>query len=228
MATSGSVDFSQTARLVVTSALELCGALQIGESPSAEDAALAQKHLNLLLKTWGTDPKLFIMAEGVVTPLVLATASYSVPLARRVVEARRRYSGNDTPLQPLSRQEYFDLPNKATAGAANSFYFDPQRSTRTLYIWPVPTAAEVASATIRYTYHRVIEDIDSLDNDPDVPQEWLEALTYSLAARICLPLGVYTSNPVLAAKIEERAGGLLAQLTADSQEDTSVFFSPTA
>jgi hypothetical protein len=226
MATSGSTDYAQTSREVVQTALELCGAVQIGESASAEDAALALKHLNLLLKTWGTDPKLFIVAEGTVTPLVLATASYSVPLARRVVEARRRYSGIDTPLQPLSRQEYYDLPNKAQAGSANSFYFDPQRSTRTLYIWPVPTAAEVSGATIRYTYHRVIEDSDSLNNDPDVPQEWLETLAYCLAARIALPLGVLTSNPAQAAKLEERAGQLLAQLTADSQEETSVFFSP--
>jgi hypothetical protein len=203
----------------------LAGLTQRGEAPSAEDAARGLRDLNLMLKTWGTDPKLFIVAEGVVTPLVLATASYSVPLARRVVEARRRYSGIDTPLQPLSRQEYYDLPNKAQTGSANSFYFDPQRSTRTLYIWPVPTAAEVSGATIRYTYHRVIEDSDALDNDPDVPQEWLEAAQYCLAARLCVP-DVITANPVLAAKIEERAGQLLAQLTADSQEETSVFFSP--
>lgn len=228
MATSGSTDYAQTSRQVVQTALELCGVAQIGETAGAEEATVALTHLNLLLKTWGTNSKLFIMAEGVVTPLVLSTASYSVPLARRVVEARRRYSGNDTPLQPLSRQEYFDLPSKTTAGAANSFYFDPQRSTRTLYIWPVPTAAEVSGATIRYTYHRVIEDSDSLDNDPDVPQEWLETLTYCLAARIALPLGVFNANPALAAKLEERAGQLLAQLTADSQEDTSVFFSPNA
>jgi hypothetical protein len=37
---------------------------------------------------------------------------------------------------------------------------------------------------------------------------------------------VFDANPAKATKLEERAGQLLAQLTADSQEDTSVFFSP--
>jgi hypothetical protein len=223
MATSGSTDYALTSLQVVTTALELTGALQIGETAAAEDAALALKHLNLMLKTWGTDPKLFIVAEGVVTPLVLSTASYTLTAARRVVEVRRRISGNDTPLQKLSRQEYFDLPNKASTGAANSFYFDPQRATRTLYIWPVPTAAEVTSATLRYTYHRVIEDSDSLDNDPDVPQEWLEALAYSLAARLSVIPGYRGEN---SAEVKERAISLYSQLSADSEEDASVFFSP--
>lgn len=226
MATSGSTDWTLTSRQLITAAMELCGSIGIGDTPEAEEADMAMKHLNMLLKTWGTDRKLFIMAEAAISPLVLATASYSLPAARRVTEVRRRIASSDTPLQMLSRQEYFDLPNKSTTAAATAFWFDPQRTARTLYIWPVPTAAEVANATLRYTYHRVIEDVDALDNDPDVPQEWLEALTYSLAARIAIPLKRHIVDAAGFSKIEERAALLYAQLTADSDEDASVFFSP--
>lgn len=228
MATSGSVDFGQIASEIITSALEVCGALQIGETASNEDAELGRKHLNLMLKTWGTDPKLFIRVEGSVT-LSASTSSYTaspVSLARRVTAARRRTSSIDTPLSVFSRQEYLDTPNKTQSGTPVGVYFDPQRATRTLYVWPVPDATIAASTTIRIDYDRVIEDIDSLANDPDVPQEWLEAMTYSLAARLCLPLGVMTANPAQAAKIEERAGQLYAQLQADSEEDASVFMQP--
>lgn len=227
MATSGATDYALTSRGVITTALELCGALQVGETASSEDADLALKHLNLMLKTWGTDPKLFIEVEGSVT-LLAATASYAgspVSLARRIVGARRRTSGIDTPLMPLSRQEYLDTPNKTGAGMPVSFYFDPQRSTRTLHIWPVPTTAIAASTTVRIDYHRVIENSDSLDNDPDVPQEWLEAISYSLAARLSMIPG-YSADAQVRAEISARAQALYAQLSADSDESASVFFSP--
>lgn len=228
MATSGSTDFSLTSRQVVSTALEVTGALQIGETASAEDAALALKHLNLMLKTWSTDPALFIRAEGSVT-LVASTASYTaspVSLARRIVGARRRTSSIDTSLgEPMSRQEYLDTPNKSQTGMPVSFYFDPQRSTRTLYVWPVPDATIAASTTVRIDYHRVLEDSDSLDNDPDVPQEWLEAMIYGLAARLSVIPG-YCADPNMRAEIKDRALSLVGQLRADSEEDASVFFSP--
>ena len=227
MATSGSVNYALTSRQVVSSALELLGALQVGETASAEDAALGLKHLNLMLKTWGTDPTLFIQVEGSVT-LSASTASYTsspVSLARRVIGVRRRTSNIDTPLMPMSRQEYLDTPNKSGTGMPVGFYFDPQRTTRTLYVWPAPTTAIASSTTLRLDYHRVIEDSDSLDDDPDVPQEWLEAMIYGLAARLSIIPG-YCADPSLRAEIKDRAVALVAQLRADSEESESVFFSP--
>lgn len=228
MATSGSTDFAQTSRQIVTTALELCGSIAIGDTPPTELAANGLLHLNLLLKTWATDPKLFILAEGSVT-LSASTASYTaspVSLARRIRGVRRRTSNIDTPLEPFSREEYLDEPAKTATGMPRGWYFDPQRATRTLYVVGVPDATIAASTTLRIDYERVIEDSDALDDDPDVPQEWLEALTYALAARLCTPLKVTTSAPQRAAAITERAGVLYAQLTADSDERASVFLSP--
>jgi hypothetical protein len=90
----------------------------------------------------------------------------------------------------------------------------------------VPDSTVAANTTLYYTYQRVIEDSDSLDNDPDVPQEWLEALTYSLAERLCVAFKVFVSDPTTATEIKGRAGALYAQLTADSDEDTSMFMQP--
>jgi hypothetical protein len=225
LATSGSTDYALTSRQLVQTALELCGAVGLGETASSEESSLGLTHLNLMLKTWGTDPKLFIRAETS-QALSASTASYTLTNARRVVEVRARTSSNDTPLEPLSWQDYFEIPRKTQTGTPTSFFFDPQRATRTLYVWPVPDATIAAATTLRYTYHRVIEDSDSLNNDPDIPQEWLEAAAYSLAARLCVPLGVVTSSPALAAEIKERAALLYAQLTADSDDSASVFFTP--
>lgn len=225
MATSGSVDWSLTSRQIISEALENIGAMPIGDTPGAEDAAKGLSVLNQMLKTWSTAARLWRLTEGSVT-LVAATASYSVPLAQRVTSVRRRTSSLDTPLTDLDRKAYFNLSNKTSAGVPNSYYFDPQRATRTLYVWPVPDATIAASTTLPYTYLRVIEDADALDNDPDLPQEWMETILYGLMARLTVPYRTALTNAPLAAEIKERAQILYAQLSAFDDEDASVFMQP--
>lgn len=87
-------------------------------------------------------------------------------------------AGNIVPLEKLSRSEYFNLPDPTTSGAARSFYFDRQRDNGKLYIHPVP---EDGSYRLRVTFTRQIEDFDSSTDNPDLPPEWLQALTYNLA-----------------------------------------------
>lgn len=227
MATSGSVDYSRNARQVATMALEAIGVCPIGETPEAGDAAKALEQLNLMVKTWSADPapKLWLLTEAS-QALTASTASYTLTAARKVLEVRKRLSNIDTPLQMLSRQEYFDEPAKTATGAPRGWYFDPQRATRTLYIVAVPDATIATSTTLRYTYLRVIEDLDSLDDDFDIPQEWLETLQYSLAARLLIPYSTHLSDPLKAAEIKSRAAELYGQLSAYDDEPASVFFSP--
>lgn len=219
MATSGSVDYSITSRQVIKHALLILRVLASGEDPSGDEADDALTALNLMLKTWGATGRLWLKTEGS-TALVLAQAGYSLSTARRILSVRRRTSSIDTPLNELSRDEYYDLPTKSGIGTPVSWYFDPQRSSRTLYVWPTPSVTVAANTTLQYTYQRVIEDVDALDNDIDVPQEWLEALAYNLADRLMLQFGVDD------VRITRRAEILLAEMTADSQETASVYFQP--
>lgn len=223
MATSGTVAFSLTTNQAVNAALELVKATGIRIDAGSVDAAEALMHGELQLKTWGIDERLWITTEGTLA-LVAATASYSLPLARRVTSVRRRQNNVDTPIIPMSRQEYQDYPTKASTGYPFQYWFDAQRSARTLYVVNVPDASIAATTTLQYTYQRVIEDLGALTNDIDIPQEWLEAFIYSLAARLLIPYGRFVSDPTTAAEIKQRAADLYAQLTASSEEDTSVFF----
>lgn len=234
MATSGSSDYSLTARGIAKAALELIGAVPLGEDPPAEEAAKALEQLNLMVKTWGADPspKLWLKTEASVT-LSASTASYTaspVTLMRKVISARRRTgsgtSQNDLPLEIMSRQDYEDTPNKLSTGSPLGVYFDPQRATRTLYVWPVPDSTIASSTTLRVTYLRVIEDLDSLNDDFDLPQEWLEVLQYGLAARLAIPFKMHLTDPAGYAEVKSRAAELYAQLSAWDEEDTSVSFSP--
>lgn len=219
MATSGSTDFKLDAREVIRSAFMNAKIYSPGETITAEDMQQGEESLNLMLKTWGSKPHLWIKTAGSLN-LVAGQAVYPVPDARRMVSVRRRISGIDTPLNALSRQEYDDLPNKAGQGMPVSWYFDPQQSVRSLYVWLVPDAAIAITATLRFTYMRVIQDIDALENDPDVPQEWLEALVYNLSDRLANSYGA--NNPALT----QFAAELLADLEEQDQESASLFLSP--
>lgn len=54
MASSGSVDFDQTRNEIINDALVLIGAIEQGESPSAEDSQYAVRQLNRMVKAWQT------------------------------------------------------------------------------------------------------------------------------------------------------------------------------
>lgn len=222
MATSGSVNFSMNAREIITRAFRLLKIIGGTEDPTADEAATGEMVLNLLLKTWSAQEHLWIKTEGT-QALTQGTTTYVIAPARRMLSIRRRISGIDTPMNELARQEYFDLPNKSQQGLPISWFFDPQRATRTLYLWLTPDAYSQASVTLHYTYLRVIEDIDALENDPDVPQEWLEALIYNLAARLGPEFG---ADDRVMASVMPMAAGLLDALSAQDQEDTSVYFQP--
>lgn len=210
----------------------MVGVVAIGDTPEAEHATKALEQLNLMVKTWGAnpDPKLWQLTEGSVT-LIDATETYVLTAARKVMSARRRIgtgtSQNDMPLNVISRQEYYDKPAKLSTGYPLDVYFDPQRATRTLYVWPVPDATIASTVTIPYTYLRVIEDLDSLDDDFDLPQEWLEVLEVSLAARLIIPFRVHITDPAGAQLIMQRAQDLYAQLSSYDEEDASVFLQPS-
>lgn len=228
MTTSGTTTFSETARQIAISALEEISVIRIGQTPSAEDATKATESLNLMLKTWGAspDPKLWLLTEGSVT-LIAATASYALPAARKVISVRKRTAGSDQPLIKMSRQDYYDYPTKSAAGMPFQWYFDPQRAARTLYVVNVPGTAEAASTTLPYTYLRLIEDVASLDNDFDVPVEWVEVLKFGLAARLALTYRKHISDPTGYAEIKQRAQELYAQLDSYDDESASVFLQPS-
>lgn len=223
MATSGTTSYQQNARQIITTALQIIRVVPAGDVPTADDAADAENMLNLMLKSWGTHSHLWIMTYGT-TALVEGQAEYTIDGARRMKDVFRRatYGTNitDTPMFELSRLEYDQMPNKFNQGVPVNWYFNPQRSTRSIYVWPCPDAGTAANSVLRYTYFRVIEDVDSLNNDIDFPQEWLETLTWGLADRL---MEMHNVNyPTVTA----RAQALWQTLQAQDQEPVAVYVQP--
>jgi hypothetical protein len=101
-----------------------------------------------------------------------------IPAARRLA-----YQGVlETPLIEFSRREYMDLPIKNNPGVPTAFFYNPARDQGEIFIWPTPNAA--AQSAIRFTWYRSIQDIVTVANTIDFPQEWINALTWNLAVEM--------------------------------------------
>lgn len=103
-----------------------------------------------------------------------------VPTCRRLQYASpgTTQGNNETPMTVLSRQEYEDLPNKHSPGIPTQFFYSPKLVQGEFYVWPAPANSQSAA---RVTWYRPIQNFDTLNDTSDMPQEWLNALTWNLS-----------------------------------------------
>ena len=222
MALSGSFDFSLTANELITHALKKANLIGLGQSVPAVEAEDARVELNLMLKHWQVHyPHLWKKTEVSVT-MVNATASYDLSSENviRVLDARYRDTNDiDLPMTSMVRGDYFDLPQKDSAGIPTTYYFDPQRGAPTLYVWPVK--ATVTTETLRLTTQKRFNDIDSLSDDIDIEPEWLDTVRHCLTARLLDSNGV---GGEVANRIITRSESMLREAADHDREDCVVFY----
>ena len=194
MATSGSVDFTVNRDELIRSAFEDIGVAIEGEDLQPEDIKVAHIALNMMIKSWQAyGLNLWIRREQSI-PLVASQGTYTLgatgdvvmkrPL--RILECNRKLisTGITTTVNPLSLNEYQNLPNKAETGVPVNYFYDPTLNNGTLKLWLVPGSTEVALYTIEIVYQSPIEDMDSSIDDFEFPQEWLEPIRLGLAYRL--------------------------------------------
>lgn len=228
MAVSGSTSFSLNAGQIIDKAFHRLGKASEGEALSARMYEDGRSSLNLLLKSkLGTSDRLSLRTEGSLA-LVSGQEGYTLtnPFPARILSIRIRSSDDlDTPLQELSRQEYFDLPNKTTSPSIPvSWYFDAQRGAGVLYVWPAPSAGTATEYSLITTYLRRIDDMLASNDDLDMPQEWLDPVIWLLADDLETEYPVNDAR--LAAKIERKAAEAKQVLDYWDTEGTSLFMQP--
>lgn len=194
MAVSNSTDFSLTATQIVEEARSLLGINADEESLSATELTKGLRALNMMLKAWQADGVyLWTYTEGTLT-LVQSQESYSFAAAGDfttvpfdIVQMRITRNSTDLEMYELSREEYYRLPNKTNEGYPTQFFYDRQRSSGTLYVWPSPDST---AGTLKFTYRRIIMDLDASSDNMDLPQEWYQAVVYNLASNLIPRYGV--------------------------------------
>lgn len=207
-----------TNREICTDALRKIGVVALDETATAEEIETARTALDRLLKSWqNRDIEIWTKASQTVT--LTTSASYTLdpvrPLSIDNVNLKR--SGIETPMCRMTRDEYDTLPDKTSTGLPTQFYYDRQRESALLYIWPVLSSA--SGETLEITYTREIEDV-VLTEAADVPGEWYDAVVYGLASRLIDDFGIGEPK---ASRIMQRAAFLEDEALGFDREE-SVFF----
>lgn len=193
MTTSGVVDWPLTARDIITTALQECAILPLGETPEADEASACLVRLNALLKSWQVGLQLQTEDDLAVTAGAAATAlpdEVETILSVRLVQS----ATNQRSLARWERDDYFSLPNKASQGTPSVFYVDQHRDTATLYLWPVPSA----NSALKIDFLRKPETVTNLSQTVDLPQKYQEAFYAMLAVRCAGIFGVQPGPELVA------------------------------
>ena len=196
-----------TAQEVVEDALAELGVHQAEEPLQTVELNRGLRALNRMVKAWQAEGVMcWTYAEGSLT-LADSDGSYSfaaggdfVTVPFEITQMRVSHDGgNEIEMVRLSREDYYRLPNRTVEGFPTQFYYDRQRDSGTLYVWPEP---DDALYDVTFTYRRIIMDLDAGANNFDIPQEWYEALVFGLARRLIGPYGA-SGKPVASRIIAE-------------------------
>lgn len=223
MATSGDISGTLTARDIARMAMLLIGGpLENGEV-SEEDGLTITTTLNYMLKTWQNQGcNLWRLSDEEVTFLAYERTVILEPRVLDVMEARFDYG--PTYQRQLARWEWGDyraLPNKNAEGYPTCYTLNKQRTYIEMTVWPVPQYDTV----ILYSGARVIDDVNDLNDEVDVPQEWIETVYTCLAERLIPIYGIDTLQPAVAQRVTARAQALYSQML-DFDRTGSVFMTP--
>lgn len=93
----------------------------------------------------------------------------------------------DIPLKVEPLRSYVSLTNKVSEGRPTTLYFDPQRVTSYVYVWPEPDRVDYF---ITLWVQRTLDDLDAATDDVDFPQEWFMAISLNLAVALSPKYGV--------------------------------------
>lgn len=182
---------TSTASDICNDAAAIAGVADIQEGLDATSLAKCRRALNMLLKSKQVKEFLWKLSDVTVT-LTPGTQSYLVgpggagALSRvrplRLSYCVRRTDDIDIEVPIISRQEYQLMPQKTQQGPVVNVYYDPQLNDGVLNVW---YTGDTSNDTIICTFADPVDLFDTNSDTPDFPDEWIEIITYLLAARLC-------------------------------------------
>lgn len=200
MAVSGTINFGLDIDSVIREAIENVG----GEPTLGEEGRSARRSLNLLLIDWQNRGIPLWKRDTQSFPVVEGTSSYTLTAGTiDVMESVCRRNSIDLDMERMTPEEYLQIARKDQDGRPTQYYIDRQRASTLMYLWPVP---ENSTDEVVYWRFTRIFDVNSSNEDPDVPFRFLPSLTTGLAyymalkrtgipiERIALLKGVYEEN----------------------------------
>lgn len=107
----------------------------------------------------------------------------------------------EIPMSSLNRDTYVAQSNKVFTGRPLTYWFQRDLPRPVMNLWPSPNAAAEHQQLIVWC-HRHIMDTQNLQQDVEVPQRWLEAITAGLASRVAAETPAV--DPALSGVLEQK------------------------
>lgn len=169
--------------------------------------------------TLTTDEPKWFAIDGIVSK---SYAKITNSTALTVNSVQYVSSFTDTPMYRFNRDEYSWLPNKNNIGIPLQYLFDKQISP-TVTLWPVPNI-EATNNIIQLYRNRHVGDVGQLTETIDVPQRWLEAITWQLAANLAFELPAIAPERI--ALCSSKAQSALNEVYLEERDNSSVNIAP--
>jgi len=116
--------------------------------------------------------------------------TYTTRISRphKILHVLRKMSDNtEIELTELSRTDYLRLSQKTNEGDPTSYYVDDQLTVKHLYTWQEPNDMRTR---LKIDILKSIEDFDTAVDNPDFPQEYLDAIIVNLAVKLAPGAGM--------------------------------------
>lgn len=192
-----------TARDIITLAMKEAGVLGVGQTLMAEDVEDGLTYLQRMTDLWQKRRWLVpaleqftIECDGSTFYTIGSGGTLDIARPPRinsawVVQNNTGSTPVSLPLAPIfSYEDYALIGVKALASLPTHYFYDAQWPLGNFFPWPIPSDL--------YTLYLLVQrqlnfPLGSLDTEFELPPEYLEAIHYNLAIRLCsaytLPVG---------------------------------------
>jgi len=187
MATSGTRAFSLDVATAIEEAYELAGL----EARTSYDAVTARRSMNIMFADWSNRGIQMWEVTKVELTLTQGTNeytlnSYDIDVLDVYIERTENNVVTDYTLDRVDRNEYVNIPNKATQARPTELWVERKKSP-VIHLYPTP---ENSTDKLVYYVWQTIEDSSAQVNDVDIPTRFMPCLVSGLAYYLCLKKNV--------------------------------------
>jgi hypothetical protein len=181
---------------LIKSSMRVAQVIRQNEDPVTQEMTDALQAMTIMLQSWAAR-KLLVRAMVLdVKVLSAGVSSYTLGAGGTIVTIKpvrvisgfiRDSSGNDTPLDIWTKEEYDTISAKTTSGLPYILAYDPglpQQASQmgTIYIYPIPDGS--SSYTLYMNSQKPFTEFSAVTETMTFEQIYNEAIKYELAKRL--------------------------------------------
>lgn len=233
MATSGIFAYQPTRNEIIEASLRKLGVLAEGQVPSSDNYTTATYALNALLAEFRTlgmplwERRLYSFSPtaSVTAYNIGSGETLDTPYPLKIFQAYRIDSASSSRVQMDIIADYnFNMLPSNSSGTPIQLTYTPRVNYGVLKLWPTPDTNAASNSTITIVYQRPMEYSGNSTQTLDIPEEWLNAVIYNLAARLAPEWGIPLPDRQA---LEATAEKVLDRALDFGSEDGSLFFQVT-